>query len=82
MNDEARAQLLKIRLLGGSEADRLNWLVWYWSEPHASEPEIGELINPDAFVAAIHSAATRAGGPHPFEKALAAFHQASQPEVP
>lgn len=43
MNDEARAQLLKIRLLGGSEDDQVNWTVWYNCKgAPEDEPKVGE----------------------------------------
>ena len=79
MNDEARAQLLKIRLLGGSEDDQADWLVWY---NHQGAPEDEPKIGEDTFAKLTRAVAGRTRGQNSGPTPATPLHQASQPEVP
>ena len=95
MDDEARAQLLKIRLLGGSEDDQANWLVWYNTkgapedEPKVGEDDetvfaklrraIGKPVSLQEWCRLASPAGTRSTNPVP--QAPAPVHQAPEPEV-
>lgn len=82
MDETARAQLLKIRLLGGSEDDQADWYVWYTNKgAPEDEPKVGDTST-ELFNKLARTLALRTRSSDSFPAPTAPVHQAPQPQIP